>query len=63
MNKHPKAKSQKTRGKVDPKQEVHTSCGNVFADLGLPEPEKYLAKAELARRIGAIIHDAQWDQK
>jgi predicted XRE-type DNA-binding protein len=31
------------------------SSGNVFADLGLPQPEDRLAKAELARRISEII--------
>lgn len=31
------------------------SAGNVFADMGLPEPETALAKAELARRINEII--------
>jgi predicted XRE-type DNA-binding protein len=34
---------------------VEKSTGNVFADLDLPEPETALAKAELARRINAII--------
>jgi predicted XRE-type DNA-binding protein len=29
--------------------------GNVFADLGYPGPAEALAKAELARKIGAII--------
>jgi predicted XRE-type DNA-binding protein len=31
------------------------SAGNVFADLGLPDSEERLAKAELARQIGSII--------
>jgi len=31
------------------------SSGNVFADLGLPNPEDRLAKAELARKISEII--------
>ncbi len=31
------------------------STGNVFTDLGVAEPEEALAKAELARQIGAII--------
>lgn len=35
--------------------EIRESSGNVFADLGLPEPEETLAKAELARQIGEII--------
>jgi predicted XRE-type DNA-binding protein len=31
--------------------EVEESSGNVFADLGLPEPEERLAKADLAIAI------------
>lgn len=31
------------------------SSGNVFADIGVEEPEEALAKAELAIRIGSII--------
>lgn len=31
------------------------SSGNVFADVGLKDPEERLAKAELAVRIGAIV--------
>lgn len=31
------------------------SSGNVFDDLGLPDAEDRLAKAELARQISAII--------
>lgn len=33
------------------------SSGNVFADLGLPDPEGLLAKAELVRQIDEIIHE------
>jgi predicted XRE-type DNA-binding protein len=35
--------------------EVEMSSGNVFADIGLPNPEERLAKAELAIRIAAAI--------
>ena len=31
------------------------STGNVFADLGLPNPEEALAKAELAHKIAVVI--------
>jgi predicted XRE-type DNA-binding protein len=34
---------------------VTTSSGNVFADLGLPDPEERLAKAELVRGIRKIV--------
>jgi len=33
------------------------SCGNVFADLGLPEPELALAKAKLALRLSDVIQE------
>jgi predicted XRE-type DNA-binding protein len=33
------------------------SSGNVFADLGLPNPEEALAKAELAHKITVLIRD------
>lgn len=38
-------------------EEIDYTIGsdNVFADLGIPKPEKALAKAELARQIGLII--------
>ena len=31
------------------------SSGNVFADLGLPNPEEALAKAELAHKISVLV--------
>lgn len=34
---------------------MEASSGNVFADLGIPEPDEALAKAELARQVCAII--------
>lgn len=35
--------------------EVYPSCGNVFADMGLPDAEERLAKAELSIQIHEII--------
>lgn len=40
---------------MDGESRITRGNGNVFADLGLAEPETALAKAELARRIDAII--------
>lgn len=37
------------------KKKCEMSSGNVFADLQLPNPEEVLVKAELARRIHAVI--------
>ena len=34
---------------------VQISSGNVFADLGLPNPEERLVKAELASKISSAI--------
>lgn len=33
------------------------SCGNVFADLGLPDPELLLAKAKLSIKIERLIKE------
>ncbi len=38
------------------------SSGNVFADLGLPNPELALAKAELVQRIRASIVERKLSQ-
>jgi predicted XRE-type DNA-binding protein len=35
--------------------EVEQGSGNVFADIGLPNPEERLAKADLAIRISETI--------
>jgi predicted XRE-type DNA-binding protein len=39
------------------------SGGNVFADLGLPNPEEALAKAELAHKIAELIGTKRLTQK
>lgn len=36
---------------------VTESSGNVFADLGLPDAEEALTKAELAMAVGSIIEE------
>jgi len=35
--------------------EVYHSCGNVFADMGLPDAEEMLVKAQLSIQIHGII--------
>jgi predicted XRE-type DNA-binding protein len=47
-----------------PKHEVDyvVSSGNVFADLGLPNPEEALAKAELANKISMLIQERKLTQ-
>ncbi|WP_044881943.1 helix-turn-helix domain-containing protein [Neochlamydia sp. EPS4] len=39
------------------------SSGNVFADLGIENPEEALAKAELARQIAKLIKKKKLKQK
>jgi len=41
---------------------VTPSSGNVFADIGLPEPEEELAKAQLASRIRQIVRSSRFTQ-
>lgn len=43
--------------------DIIESSGNVFADLGLDQPEVRLAKAELAARIAGVIRDRDLTQK
>ena len=43
-------------------EEIVESSGNVFADLGLPNPEERLAKAELARQIRMIVEERDLTQ-
>jgi predicted XRE-type DNA-binding protein len=41
---------------------IERSSGNVFADLRIPNPEAYLAKAELAAKILQIIRSRRMTQ-
>lgn len=34
---------------------ITRGSGNVFADIGMPDPETHLLKAELVRRIAGLI--------
>ncbi len=41
---------------------VKTGSGNIFADLGLPNPEERLAKAQLVLHIAEIIKERKLTQ-
>jgi predicted XRE-type DNA-binding protein len=41
---------------------ITKSSGNVFADLGIKNPEEHALKAELVRQIAAVIDDQQLTQ-
>lgn len=44
-------------------EEYERSSGNVFADLGHPDPETALAKAKLAARINSTIEEQGWSDE
>ena len=41
---------------------IERSGGNVFADLGLPDADAHMLKAELVARIDKIIRERQFKQ-
>jgi predicted XRE-type DNA-binding protein len=51
-----KEKKRKEKIKVIP------SSGNIFADMGLPNPEERLLKAKLARLVNRTIQKKNWTQ-
>src|SRR5687768_564406 len=42
---------------------VESSSGNVFEDLGLPDADERLAKAQLARIVRNTIRQRKWTQQ
>lgn len=42
--------------------EITESSGNVFADLGLDQPEAHLVKASVAARIAQVIRERELTQ-
>lgn len=51
-----------TKNNKKEKLAITKSSGNVFTDIGLSEPDKYLAKAELAHQINNIIANRRLKQ-
>jgi predicted XRE-type DNA-binding protein len=51
------------RPKAEEHVAIESSRGNVFEDLGLPNPSERLAKAELARVIRTIVLERHWTQR
>jgi predicted XRE-type DNA-binding protein len=60
-----KATSRKTGSREDAGQPIPVTrgSGNVFADLGLPNPEERLAKAQLAHAIQKAIDERGLTQR
>ena len=48
---------------IDDKPASTPSCGNIFADLDLPDPELLLAKAKLSIKIEKLIKERRLTQK
>lgn len=51
-----------TQAKIYAGETVKTGSSNVFADLGLPNPEERLAKSQLVQRISEIIKERKLTQ-
>lgn len=58
-----KIQRKKTDQKLRGSDGVHISSGNVFADIGLPDPDEHLAKAKLAGMICELIKADGLSQK
>jgi predicted XRE-type DNA-binding protein len=56
------SKRAKTKTTPDATPQVHAGSGNVFSDLGLPNPELTLAKARLVQRVRDLIADRKLTQ-
>lgn len=54
-----KSKTKKARSRVS---RVTQGSGNIFADLGLPNPEQELLKAQLTLQIYSILKDSGMTQ-
>jgi predicted XRE-type DNA-binding protein len=49
--------AKKREPQTAPDNEVHDSSGNVFEDMGMPDADERLAKAELARVVRSAIRN------
>lgn len=54
--------SKRRKSKAADDLTVEVSSGNVFADLGLPDAEELLLKAQLTMRIAQLIEKKGWTQ-
>ncbi len=62
MRNGPKNRNGKNKAATKVAARVERGSGNVFADLGLSNPELALAKAELVQRIRQIIEERRLTQ-
>jgi predicted XRE-type DNA-binding protein len=57
-----RTKGTKAKKRQPTREKVEIGSGNVFADLGLENPEQLLLKAELATQITQLIEKKGWTQ-
>jgi predicted XRE-type DNA-binding protein len=62
MHNGPSTKKGKPKVKIGEPMLVEKGSGNVFADLGLPNPDLALAKAALVQRMRNLIAERQLTQ-
>ncbi len=62
MRSGPSSRSGRSRTTPDEPHHIDRGSGNVFADLGLPNPDIALAKAELVQRIRDLIAERKLTQ-
>jgi predicted XRE-type DNA-binding protein len=62
MRNGPKNGSVKTKDNTREPMRVEEGSGNVFADLGVSDPDLALAKAELVQRIRSLIQERRLTQ-
>lgn len=55
-------RSEKGKTSTNEPVRIERGCGNVFADLGLPNPELALAKAKLVQRIRDLVAEQKLTQ-
>lgn len=48
----------KNKKSLSEETEITIGSGNIFADLGIPDPEEHLAKAQLTSQICSLVRDA-----
>ncbi len=57
-----KARTKVTKKRRLRREKIEIGSGNVFADLGLPDAEQLLLKAELTSKIVQLIEKRGWTQ-
>src|SRR3954470_18351906 len=55
-------REERKKASVKTEEPIEARSGNVFADLGLKNPEELLAKAELVQRIADILAERKLTQ-